>query len=220
MSTVYNNESEKYQHSPKSCGYASDTAHLSRLNIMKRWLDYDQLKKKKVLDIGCGIGLMTQPLIESNHVWGVDISNGLLQLAMANGLRTLAASADLLPFGDDSFDIVLCVGVIPYYEKPDEIFSEICRVIKPGGRIVITATTGSLLIKAVRYLKILLGGTSQLVRLYSAKEIADILIPMGYDVLDSSVAYGGRVASLADGRIGLRFRIFARVAAVLATVPE
>lgn len=220
LSTIYDNKSEKHNLSPKSCGYGSDTAHLSRLNILKKWLDYGQTREKRVLDVGCGIGLMTQQLTDANHVWGVDVSIGLLQLARAKGIRALAASADLLPFEDGSFDIVLCVGVIPYYEKPDKIFSEIRRVIKPGGRIVITSTTDSLLIKTVRCLKTLFGGTSQLVRLYSSKEIAEAVVSVGCDVLDSCVAYGNIILPAIDGQIGLRFRIFSRVAAVLATVPK
>lgn len=49
------------------------------------------------------------------------------------------APLDLLPFGDDSYDAVLCTQVLEHLEKPLDCLSEVFRVLKPGGRLYLTA---------------------------------------------------------------------------------
>jgi ubiquinone/menaquinone biosynthesis C-methylase UbiE len=44
-----------------------------------------------------------------------------------------------LAFQDKSFDVVLAIGVIPWIERPDIAIKEIARVLKPGGRVILTA---------------------------------------------------------------------------------
>lgn len=50
------------------------------------------------------------------------------------------ASGDLgkLPFGDATFDAVVCVSVLEHMDKPDVVVAEFRRVLKPGGRLVLT----------------------------------------------------------------------------------
>jgi ubiquinone/menaquinone biosynthesis C-methylase UbiE len=43
-----------------------------------------------------------------------------------------------LPFRDNHFDLVTCVGVLQYLEKDMDCLKEISRVSKPGGRIIVT----------------------------------------------------------------------------------
>ena len=216
LSRAYDGKSIRHSGSPRSCGYSSNSDYLSRLNLLKGWLNFDQIKGKTLLDIGCGTGLMTEALTQENTVWGVDISPGLLKISKKRGIKTLLSSADHLPFHNDYFDIVLCIGVIPYYKDPGAIFSEICRSTRPGGKIVISSTTNSILIRSVKYIKKFLGISSHLAHLYTAGEIAQHLQKEGSKVLDACVGYKDRMRSVKDGPQGLRFRLFSRTAAVLA----
>lgn len=101
-----------------------------------------------VLDIGCGSGVdtilaavMTGP---EGKVVGVDIVPEMLQRAAAN-LKLMdlhhvtfqPATGEHLPFPDDHFDVVISNGVINLIPDKDAAMSEIFRVLKAGGRLMI-----------------------------------------------------------------------------------
>jgi ubiquinone/menaquinone biosynthesis C-methylase UbiE len=50
-------------------------------------------------------------------------------------VRTIAAPGEDLPFGDASFDVVLCDNVVDHAENPRRIVEEIARVLRPGGSL-------------------------------------------------------------------------------------
>lgn len=216
LSDLYENKSSKYPGSPKSCGYSGNTDYLSRLNVLRQWIDFEKVKGEKIIDIGCGIGLMTAGLAENNEVWGLDISSGLLNTARKKGLKTILASGYSLPFREKCFNITICIGVIPYYNNPTRIISEICRVTKPDGKMVVTSTANSLLISSIHFLKKFLGLSTQLAHLYSVKEIGEFLTSRGEKILDSCTGYGNKIYSSHDDRYPLRFKLFSRTNAVLA----
>jgi len=103
----------------------------------------------KVLDIGCGSGYTLAMLKELNplvETYGVDIIK-------ANDLPSFIKfyKVDLekesLPFNDESFDFVMCRGVIEHVLNPLNIFNESFRVLKKGGKLhVLTENWTSILV--------------------------------------------------------------------------
>jgi ubiquinone/menaquinone biosynthesis C-methylase UbiE len=101
---------------------------------------------EEVLDLGCGTGRFTVPMAESGaYVTGLDLSAGMLAVARAKleerGLRADLREGDMaaLPFPDGTFDTVtsmLALMHIPIADRP-AVFREVCRVLKPGGRMVL-----------------------------------------------------------------------------------
>jgi predicted TPR repeat methyltransferase len=97
-----------------------------------------------VLDAGCGTGLAGQALRDAGfegRLIGVDLSPDSVALAVARGIYDEVAVGDLqqpLPFGDDSVDAVVCVGVLTYVPDVAAIWSEFCRITRPGGVIALT----------------------------------------------------------------------------------
>ena len=102
-----------------------------------------------VLDLGCGAGtdllIAAQMVGPSGHVIGVDMTPGMLSLAMA-GARAMGiadrvelheALIESLPLPDEEVDIVISNGVIDLVPDKDAVFAEIDRVLKPGGRLQI-----------------------------------------------------------------------------------
>ena len=101
---------------------------------------------ESVLDIGCGAGF---DLIVARHkvgskgrVFGVDLTSAMLAKAQRNAARLglhdierCQVSSEKLPYGDGSFDVVLSNGVINLSPAKGELFAEIYRVLKPGGRV-------------------------------------------------------------------------------------
>ncbi len=106
------------------------------------------LKNAKVLDVGCGTGRFLARFPEPNILFGVDLSESMLQIAKTKLTRAVlsVASAIELPFADRSFDLVYSVRVIQHIRDQQKMITELARVCKPGGRVIIVAyNTWSLL---------------------------------------------------------------------------
>jgi SAM-dependent methyltransferase len=101
-----------------------------------------------VLDVGCGRGeavlyLATQ-VGAHGRVVGVDSQEHLVADVRAacqeRGLaqvETMTASITALPFDDASFDAVLCVNVLEAVEDRERALAELCRVLRPQGRVLV-----------------------------------------------------------------------------------
>jgi SAM-dependent methyltransferase len=102
-----------------------------------------RLNGARILDAGCGSGRFAEiPLVSGGIVTAIDASiavyaarENLSSFPKANFFR-----CDLLnlPFIDDSFDFVYCIGVLQHTANPDTVLSELSRVVKPGGELAIT----------------------------------------------------------------------------------
>ncbi len=99
----------------------------------------------KVLDIGCGIGNYLEELIQKGYtVTGVDVSINMLQISKDRLKKYLShpplslADIEKLPFNNNEFDIILCVGVLEYLKTDDKAIAEISRVLKPAGKIFLS----------------------------------------------------------------------------------
>ncbi len=103
---------------------------------------------ERVLDLGCGAGTDTlvaaQMVGPKGHVTGIDMTPEMLakaqsaaaELGMTN-VDFVETEAEKLPFEDETFDVVISNGVIDLVPDKEAVFSEIFRVLKPGGRIQI-----------------------------------------------------------------------------------
>lgn len=99
----------------------------------------------RLLDVGVGTGADLDPLAErlptGSHVWGVDLSPGMLALARARRPRLavdlLLADAHRLPFADAQFDAVLHVGAVNSFRDPRAAIAEMARVARPGAPVVL-----------------------------------------------------------------------------------
>lgn len=106
-----------------------------RLNLIRR---YVELEGARVLDIGCGIGTYVEKLSEvSGEAYGVDIDATRVKSGKTNGLSV--AVSERLPFANGSFDVVLLNEVIEHVQDDAETLREACRVLRPGGHVVIYA---------------------------------------------------------------------------------
>ena len=86
----------------------------------------------RVLDVGCGIGFISQ-LYPNFDIVGIDISDGMLA---NNPYHWFKAPAEDIPFPDNTFDFVICRSLLHHLEDPKIGLKEMVRVLKPGGRFV------------------------------------------------------------------------------------
>lgn len=110
--------------------------------IHQRLLEYTRLPEQaKVLDIGCGTGLLLNRLAlqyPSMTGIGMDASSQMVLQARRNiqvrpRLIFIQGQSEYLPFADEEFDAVFCTISLLHYLNPKVVFQEINRVIKSGG---------------------------------------------------------------------------------------
>ena len=108
-------------------------------NILGRF--FQELKGKKVLDVGCGTGRTISDLKKAGaNVVGVDPSEEMLKIAKKkfSSVEMFAGEIENLPFEDESFDVVVTLFVIAHLKTLDKAFQEIYRVLKPGGVFIVS----------------------------------------------------------------------------------
>jgi ubiquinone/menaquinone biosynthesis C-methylase UbiE len=97
------------------------------------------LRGKRVLDVGCGKGRFARLFKEQEpeaEIWGLDISPEMLRF-VPEGIHTRAGSMTELPFEDGWFDAAYATESLEHAVEIDRAVAEICRVVKPAGRIAI-----------------------------------------------------------------------------------
>jgi len=105
-----------------------------------------------VLDVGCGAGMdslvAAQMVGATGSVTGIDMTPEMVAKARGSvtemgldNVTIVEGSAEQLPFEDASFDVAISNGVIDLIPDKDAVFSEITRVLRPGGRIQLADVT-------------------------------------------------------------------------------
>lgn len=96
---------------------------------------------QRALDVGCGPGALTAELsrrLGPDAVVAVDPSESFVAAARARnpGVTVLRASAEELPFGDDTFDCALAQLVVHFMSDPVAGLAQMARVTRRGGNVV------------------------------------------------------------------------------------
>ena len=97
----------------------------------------------ELLDLGIGSGLSAAPFARAGlRVSGMDFAPAMLDLCRAKGIAVDLRQYDLQnvpwPYESESFDHVICVGVFHFIDHPEAVFSEVGRVLRPGGLFAFT----------------------------------------------------------------------------------
>ncbi len=102
--------------------------------------EIEKSESGKILDVGCGNGNLFTLLPENKYeLYGVDFSQNMIIEAKSKCRNATfsVADAEMLPFDDDSFDIVVCNASFHHYIHPDRVLEEMRRVLKDGGKLLI-----------------------------------------------------------------------------------
>lgn len=121
--------------------YSGVPISAKRLNRCLGLLQND-LKNKLVLEAGCGAGRFTEILLEKGaFLVSSDLSSAVdvNQENFPQSEKHLIIQADIndMPFADDSFDVVVCLGVIQHTPNPEQTISNLYKLVKRGGSLVI-----------------------------------------------------------------------------------
>jgi len=102
-------------------------------------------KNSRILDVGCGTGLMGVALRKadfSGPIDGIDISAKSLSTAkkcdVYRSLRQVDLQERILDISENAYDALTCIGVLTYVPETQVILEEFSRVIKKGGKMIFT----------------------------------------------------------------------------------
>lgn len=103
---------------------------------------WSQLRGALILEAGCGAGRFTEVLLkEGARVMSVDLTEAVVanQLNFPQGEyhRLIQADITKLPFREQQFDIVLCLGVLQHTPSPEQTIASLFSQVRPGGVVVI-----------------------------------------------------------------------------------
>ena len=119
---------------PGPLGAFVNPFYLARSALQQAMRDCAKSLDGRLLDVGCG----TKPYRRLFHVAdyvGLDIDS---PVARARGVADVFYAGAEFPFEAASFDAVLCNQVLEHVFNPDEFLSEIARVLRPGGKLLLT----------------------------------------------------------------------------------
>lgn len=100
---------------------------------------------KRVLEVGVGTGISLPFYCQNTEVVGIDISREMLDVARIRLVEEscpaviglLEMNAEQLGFADNSFDAVVAMYVATVVPNPERLFSEMWRVCRPGGQVIV-----------------------------------------------------------------------------------
>jgi ubiquinone/menaquinone biosynthesis C-methylase UbiE len=102
----------------------------------------------KVLDIGCGAGLLAMDLAERGcRVSAIDPSKAMIDFVRSQAkekdvsgkLSVELGDAHSLSFGSRAFDLVIALGVVPFLHTPQDALTEMARVVRRGGWVIVSS---------------------------------------------------------------------------------
>lgn len=127
--------SERYsEHNRTERGAGFVFAGPERAALFKRYIGGPG---RRVLDLGCRDGALTQVYLDGNEVVGVDADRDALTQAARLGIETHWADLDRpLEFPDESFDVVAAGELLEHLPDPQRLVAEVERVLRPGGTFV------------------------------------------------------------------------------------
>ncbi|MBC8159611.1 MAG: methyltransferase domain-containing protein [Roseiflexaceae bacterium] len=115
-----------------------------RLRLIRRY--GGELAGRRVLDLGAGMGgtavalalAGAQPLAYEYNPAYCTITR-LRAARYALDLPVINGAGEALPFANGTFDLAICWDVLEHVQNPEQLIAELARVVRPGGRVLITA---------------------------------------------------------------------------------
>ena len=112
-----------------------ETSWVKNESFIENFLDMISDKSfSNILEVGIGTGAVANIMTSrKGALTGIDISKEMIDQIKNDKITPIVANAHDLPFEENTFELIYMRNVIHYLEKPEKVFSEIHRCLKPGG---------------------------------------------------------------------------------------
>jgi len=163
------------------------------------WIEsITSLAGKKVLDVGCGGGILAESLSKAGGiVTGIDLSNKALKVAELHQLesntsvqyRSISAE-DLAKQEPENYDVVTCMEMLEHVPDPSSVVQACATLCKPGGSIFFSTLNRNpksylfAIIGAEYILKLLPKGTHEYDKFIKPSELAGFIRQAGLELLE------------------------------------
>lgn len=148
--------------------------------------DRTKLLNARVLDVGCGGGLLCEALFHAGaKVTGVDLAEGMVEVARLHAAEQnvpieylLADAESLLPTHAGQFDAVTCMEMLEHVPNPAGTVATLAKLVRPGGSVFISTINRNLksfllaIVGAEYVMKLIPPGTHEYDRLIRPAELA------------------------------------------------
>ncbi|NKB39214.1 MAG: bifunctional 2-polyprenyl-6-hydroxyphenol methylase/3-demethylubiquinol 3-O-methyltransferase UbiG [Gammaproteobacteria bacterium] len=154
----------------------------------------------KVLDIGCGGGLLTEAMSSMGAtVTGLDANPSLIEVARQHAKQSeleisyfANTAEEFAQETSERFDLVTCMELLEHVPNPASIFSACRKLLRPNGQLIVTTLNRNLrsylsaIVAAEYLLDLVPRGTHEYSRFLRPSEISRDLRERGFEVLDIS----------------------------------
>ena len=139
-----------------------------------------------LLDIGCGWEAKLLRAVECSIARGEGIDQKAPELRTEKLTTRRLQLSEALPYRDESFDVVTMLAVLEHLSYPRAIVAEICRVLKPGGRLLLTVPSKAAK-PVLEFLAYRLGLVSEAeIRdhkcYYTKRSLSELISPIGLEI--------------------------------------
>jgi ubiquinone/menaquinone biosynthesis C-methylase UbiE len=103
-------------------------------------LPLNKTRQDRILDIGCGTGIILKLLENFGVSYGAECSPDAIQFLRHRGLNLIVQSDvdQSVPFKDNTFSAITCLDVLEHLDNDLKLLKEMGRVCKPGGHVILT----------------------------------------------------------------------------------
>jgi ubiquinone/menaquinone biosynthesis C-methylase UbiE len=106
--------------------------------VVSLFKQMNTVKNPKMLDIGCGTGIISEELSEFGDLTAIDASDSALKYCSGRGFKTVKMDAEKMKFNKNSFDVVFMLDVLEHFSDDASVLNQISKILKKNGIVIIT----------------------------------------------------------------------------------